>query len=51
MGIHAMIIYFGLCLLISDYRNIYSHNDYLLELLFLKVIFIKKKRVMCMFGV
>ena len=50
MGIYAMIIYFALCLLINGYRNIYSHNDYLLELLFLKVIF-SKMGVMCMFGV
>ena len=39
MGIHAMIIYFTLCLLINGYKNIYSHNDYLLESLLLKVIF------------
>ena len=29
MGIHTVIIYFGLCLLINGYKNIYSHNDYL----------------------
>ena len=43
MGIHAMVIYFALCLLINSYKNVYSHNDYLLELLLLK-------GVMCMFG-
>ena len=42
MGIHTMTIYFALCLLINGYKNIYSHNDYLLELLLLKVIFSKK---------
>ena len=26
-GIHAMIIYFALSLLINGYKNIYSHND------------------------
>ena len=42
MSIHAMIIYFTLCLLINGYKNIYSHNDYLRELLLLKAIFSKK---------
>ena len=46
MGIHTMTIYFALCLLINGYKNIYSHNDYLLELLLLKVIF-SKKRELC----
>ena len=46
MGIHAVIIYFGLCLLINGYKNIYSHNNYLYELLLLKVIF-SKKRGLC----
>ena len=26
MGIHTMIIYFALCLLINGYKNIYFHN-------------------------
>ena len=42
MVMSTMIIYFALCLLISGYRNIYSHNDYLLELLLLKLNFSKK---------
>ena len=42
MGIHAMIIYFALCLLINSYRNIYSHNDYLLKLLLLKLFLVGK---------
>ena len=42
VGIHARIIYFPLCLMINNYRNIYSHNDCLLELMLLKVIFSKK---------
>ena len=46
MGIHTMTKYFALCLLINGYKNIYSHNDYLLELLLLKVIF-SKKRELC----
>ena len=50
MGIHAMIIYFALCLLINGYRNIFFCNEYLLELSLLKVIF-SKKGVMCLFGV
>ena len=29
VGIHTVIIYFGLCLLINGYKNIYFHNDYL----------------------
>ena len=48
MGIHTMIIYFPLCLLIYGYKSIYSNNDYLLELLFLKVIF-SEKRGFCVF--
>ena len=41
MSIHAVILYFAFYLLINNYKNIYSHNDCLLELLFLKVIFSK----------
>ena len=43
-----MIIYFPLCLLIYGYKSIYSSNDYLLKLLFLKVIF-SEKRWFCVF--
>ena len=43
-----MIISFHLCLLIYGYKSIYSNNDYLLELLFLKVIF-SEKREFCVF--
>ena len=46
MGIHTVIIYFVLYLLINGYKNSYSDNDYLLELLLLKVIF-RKKRGLC----
>ena len=48
MGIHTIIIYFALYLLINGYIHIYSHNDYLLELLLLKVIFSEKR--LFMFG-
>ena len=48
MGIHTMIIYFALCLLINGYRNIYSHKDYLLEL---EVIFSKKRGYVYVWGV
>ena len=37
MGIRTMVIYFAYWLMII--KNIYSDNDYLLELLLLKVIF------------
>ena len=40
MGVGAMVIYFACWLMII--KNVYSHNDYLLELLLLKVIFSKK---------
>ena len=45
-----MIIYFTLCLLINVYKNIYSHNDYLVEPLLLKVIFSKKGGLSVCFG-
>ena len=47
---HTMIIYFTLCLLINFYKNIYSHNDYLVEPLLLKVIFSKKGGLSVCFG-
>ena len=37
MGLRTMVIYFAYWLIII--KNIYSDNDYLLELLLLKVIF------------
>ena len=49
-GIHTMIIYFALYLLISGYKNIYPHNDYLLEPLLLKVIFSKEGGLFVCFG-
>ena len=45
-----MIIYFVLYLLINGYKNIYSHNDYLLEPLLLKVIFSKERGLCVCFG-
>ena len=45
-----MIIYFALYLLISGYKNIYPHNDYLLEPLLLKVIFSKEGGLFVCFG-
>ena len=47
---HTRIIYFTLCLLINGYKNIYSHNDYLVEPLLLKVIFSKKEGLSVCFG-
>ena len=44
MGVHALVIYFTLCLLVNDGELIF--DDFLWELLFLKVIF-SKKRGLC----
>ena len=45
MGTHALVIYFTLCLLVNDWELL-VFDDFLWELLLLKVIF-SKKRGLC----
>ena len=50
MGIHALVIYFTLCLLVNDWELL-VFDDFLWELLLLKFIFSKKGVYVYVWGV